>query len=336
MLDPRDLTEAERQLLSVLWKAELRNEPTDRKTLQALGRKDIGRRQVGWTDAYAGLVDKGLVTKKGRGYSATKEGAECQTMLFREHPYWRFLYDEFYARVEESRAHSVLCERVYGRDLCQHGMMNMAQLQGLLDALRLDKGRRVIELGCGNGRIAEYISDLTGTHITGVDLSEEGIRRAKARTKGKADRLRFLHANINDFNFKKGSFDVLIAVDTLYFIDMATVIGRARKALADGGQMGFLQSHWHQAHVSADTLHPRKTPLAEALKKYDLRFTTRDFSADEDAHWQRLLDALNDLKPAFEAEGCLPLFEFRREEAEANVLWNGTGKRVRYLYHVRT
>ena len=36
--------------------------------------------------------------------------------------------------------------------------------------------------GCGDGRIAEYLSDRTGAHMTGLDDISEVIRLARERT----------------------------------------------------------------------------------------------------------------------------------------------------------
>jgi len=38
--------------------------------------------------------------------------------------------------------------------------------------LQLDASHHGLDLGCGNGLIAEYVSDRTGAHITGLDYAE--------------------------------------------------------------------------------------------------------------------------------------------------------------------
>jgi MCRA family len=48
--------------------------------------------------------------------------------MFEVNPHHVRFYNEFFARAATSKAHARLCERAYGRDLCQHGMMDMAQL----------------------------------------------------------------------------------------------------------------------------------------------------------------------------------------------------------------
>ena len=78
-------------------------------------------------------------------------------------------YDAYYAAVEHSQAHHAFCERVFGKDLCQHGFANLKQLELLMQVTRLGSAHRALDLGCGNGMIAEYLSDCTGAHITGLD-----------------------------------------------------------------------------------------------------------------------------------------------------------------------
>ena len=48
-------------------------------------------------------------------------------------------YNEFYRRAKESEAHSELCRNVYGQDFCQHGMLDMNQLDKLIEVSRFDR-----------------------------------------------------------------------------------------------------------------------------------------------------------------------------------------------------
>ena len=91
-------------------------------------------------------------------------------------------YSDYYAAVEVSRANAAYCERVFGRNLCQHGFADMDQLDRLLEVTGIRAGHRVLDLGCGNGLIAEYISDVTGAQVTGVDFIPGAIRQAQDRT----------------------------------------------------------------------------------------------------------------------------------------------------------
>jgi len=54
-------------------------------------------------------------------------------------------YEAFFVAVEHSEAHHEFCERVFGKDLCQHGFADLEQLELLIELIRLDPGRRVLD-----------------------------------------------------------------------------------------------------------------------------------------------------------------------------------------------
>ena len=97
-------------------------------------------------------------------------------------------YTRHYAALPTSRAHAALAEETLGRDLGQHGFADMRSLDALATAHALQPGERVRDLGCGDGRIAEYVSDTTGATVLGVDFIAGAIEQAKSRTIGKRDR----------------------------------------------------------------------------------------------------------------------------------------------------
>ncbi len=76
-------------------------------------------------------------------------------------------------------ANAEYCERVYGRNLCQHGFAELPHLDHLIQVAGIAAGSRVLDLGCGNGMIAEYIADQTAAHVTGIDFIERAIQDAR-------------------------------------------------------------------------------------------------------------------------------------------------------------
>jgi cyclopropane fatty-acyl-phospholipid synthase-like methyltransferase len=130
----------------------------------------------------------------------------------------RDFYERFYRAVAGSPAHAIFCERVFGRNLCQHGFADMAQLDALIAATQLRPGQAGLDLGCGNGLITEYIADRTGAHMTGLDYIPAAIRDAQARiarpdvsgAAAKSDRLAFVVGDINALDLPPAAFDVII------------------------------------------------------------------------------------------------------------------------------
>ena len=92
-------------------------------------------------------------------------------------------YNAYYSATEHSQAHHAFCERVFGKDLCQHGFADLEQLELLLQVTHLSSVQCALDIGCGNGMISEYLSDRTGAHITGLDYIPQAIRQALQRTR---------------------------------------------------------------------------------------------------------------------------------------------------------
>lgn len=192
------------------------------------------------------------------------------------------------------------------------------------------------DLGCGVGRIAEYVSDVTGASVIGLDFAGPAIRRAQERTRDKAGRLTFVIGSLNRLDFPAASFDTIIALDTLYFAtDLPRTLERLKILLRTGGQMGIFWSQMVPGGEDTEQLQPDKTKLAQALSGLGMTFRTHDFSVEEKSLWRRALTMLDDLKAEFEAEGNTRLYEERLAETR-RVLEAVESERVsRYLYHVR-
>jgi cyclopropane fatty-acyl-phospholipid synthase-like methyltransferase len=253
----------------------------------------------------------------------------------------RDFYTRYYAAVAHSAAYAEFCRRGYGQDFGQHGFADMAQVDALLGLVCLAPGDRVLDLGCGTGGIAEYISDCTGAHVTGVDFIPEAIRQAQERTTTKHARLAFRVGDMRELDLPAGSYDAVISIDTLYFTELARSVPHMAAFLVPGGQMAIFYSHGADPEnpietFPRDTLPADRTPLGEALARHGLLYRIWDFTGADYVHAQLAQQVLEELKPAFEAEGNLFLYENRLGEAHGIMAAVEAGAHARYLYHVQT
>ena len=85
--------------------------------------------------------------------------------------------------------------------------------------------------------IAEYIADRTGAHVTGIDFIERAIHDAQVRTAAKRERLEFRVMDMSRLDFPPVSFDVVIAIDTLYFTDIYETLRPVIPMLRPGGRL---------------------------------------------------------------------------------------------------
>jgi len=247
-------------------------------------------------------------------------------------------YDSFYSATDKSQAHHIFCERVFGKDLCQHGFADLEQLDLLLATTGLGPTHKAFDLGCGNGMIAEYLSDRTGAHITGLDYIPDAIRQARQRSAAKADRLAFMVGDINRLQLPPASFDAVLSIDSIYFSeDYERTIRELKSSLRHGGQLAFLYSQGREPWVpveqfSKESILPDKTPLAAALKANDLVFRTWDLTTKDYELAQKRKKVLADLKSQFEAEGSLFIYENRLGDANGVSQAIEEGLHARYLY----
>jgi SAM-dependent methyltransferase len=247
-------------------------------------------------------------------------------------------YTRYYAAVGNSHANTAYCQRLFGENLAQHGFAEMGHLDHLIAVTGIRAHSRVLDLGCGNGGIAETISDQTGAHVTGIDFVPEAIRQAQERTKARRERLDFQVMEMERLDFPPASFDIITTVDTLYFIKLDEVLPVIVHLLKPGGRIGAFWSQslaWEEPEkFDRSTLPPDHTELAVALHKLDLSYQTWDYSQTDYEHAQRKQQITEDLRTEFEAEGNLFLYENHRDEAAGVMRAFEAGMHARYLYRI--
>ncbi|HCP22886.1 MAG: methyltransferase domain-containing protein [SAR202 cluster bacterium] len=135
-----------------------------------------------------------------------------------------------------------------------------------LDNMMVSKGQitssdRVLDLGCGNGTTAIWLSGDRNCHVTGVDLSGVRVQNAQsARAKLDQDaqsKLAFEKASATDLHFDDGSFTRLWSQAVIYHVpDKEKVLEEAYRVLEEGGIMVF------------DDLIKPKPNISEAAQKF--------------------------------------------------------------------
>jgi SAM-dependent methyltransferase len=97
----------------------------------------------------------------------------------------------------------------------------------------LEPGSTVVELGCGNGT-AETRALAERFDVTGVDLSEEQLRRARERV----PRMTFVQADVTSVEFAEASLDAVCAFYVFNHVPrelLASVFERIHGWLRPGG-----------------------------------------------------------------------------------------------------
>lgn len=220
-------------------------------------------------------------------------------------------YDAFYEAVEKSKAYAAYCVKAFGYDFSQQGFSDLRQIGFMLDKVHLRPGQKVLDIGCGNGKMVEYIADVCGVSGDGFDISAVAIEAARRRTAGKEDKLTFHAGSINEMQYGEESFDAVLSVDTLYFADdMKGIIREILHWLRPGGYFAaFFSEFRFTKDDPLEKLTPDGTGLARALKEEQIPYDVYSFTEGHYGVMQRKRKVLSGMRHAFEAEGTEMLYD---------------------------
>jgi SAM-dependent methyltransferase len=344
-MSPLPLTEAERQvLIAHIELVDPFETPNNThyafhpQTLEDAAAYFRGLRED-WAPAYPSLLQRGLLTQEAGAFLLSEAGKQAARQERLDHPPIWYWYREYYTITSRSPVYSRFCQRLYGRDLCQTDFSDMAQIDFLVQQSALQPGMRALDLGCGKGLFAEYLSDCTGARAVGIDYIPEAIAQAQQRTETKRDRLHFSVANLDHLAEVQGPFDLLTSIDTLYMPnDLPETLRKMRALLAPGGKMLIFYTEMiFDPAQTRDILLPGGSGLAKALDAVGLPYRTWDFSQATFSLIRRKRILAQEMRPEFEAEGTLFLYDhLYMESSEGDEAYDpATANLCRYLYEVR-
>jgi ubiquinone/menaquinone biosynthesis C-methylase UbiE len=116
-------------------------------------------------------------------------------------------------RVDEALRHAGLGDgRIEWAELApldQFHVRGLAATRELAEALGIDSGANLLDVGCGLGGPARFLAATYGCYVTGIDLSEPFVEAARMLTErsGLADKVSFLQADALDLPFADEFFD---------------------------------------------------------------------------------------------------------------------------------
>jgi len=134
-------------------------------------------------------------------------------------------------------------------------------VEGLTE--RLEQGIRVLDLGCGRGRVLAHLARrFPKSRFTGIDLSAEAVEWAGRQT-ADIDNVAFIVRDLSDFDqtAEAGAFDLITTFDAVH--DQArplNLLKGIRRALAPDG-VYLMQDISGTGHVHEDVDHPLGTLL---------------------------------------------------------------------------
>jgi ubiquinone/menaquinone biosynthesis C-methylase UbiE len=329
--------EAEMQVLALLFAAEKDGESADHAALDKAGEERYWIYKEDLSVAFPALLEQGFIEGDDNGYRLTDEGRpKAEYCNKARGGRLHYHYYHFWQAVFDSKAHTQFCERAYGKDLCQDGMVDMAALEDAIARLNIGPGKRLLDLGCGVGMISEHISDVTGASVVGLDYAPEAVKAALDRTVEKRSRLDFVKGDMNDLNLEPASFDAAMSLDTLYWaVDLEATVAKLAEAVKPGGQICIFMMQGPWDNDPSGKVPAKETNLGQVLDKLGLRYEAHDYTEQNKTFHRRIYQAADDLLDAFRAEGnefiALSLIKESEEEFLPAI---EADKMTRYLYQI--
>ncbi len=225
-------------------------------------------------------------------------------------------YNDFYDKAEKSQAHAMFCERVYGINLCQHGMADDEQIRLMLAELGLDHTSKVLDLGCGPGLISAYIQRKLNCRLVGLDISPLAIQRAVARFGSQNPNLQFFTGDMAAYDFQGELFDAILLIDTHYFIDDFTaLIPTLLDRLTENGKMAIFSDEGQGIDgLDESNMQLHETIIGRYLTAHQVPFKGIRLYAENQAHWLKKKQVLLELKDEFEKENNQSIYDNRLSE----------------------
>jgi sterol 24-C-methyltransferase len=132
--------------------------------------------------------------------------------------------------------------------------------------LNLKMGNRVLDIGCGRGRVASHIATLTGAYVTGMNIDQDQLESARrfAEGKGLTSQCQFKMADLNEIPLPFAD----ASMDAVYQIQVFSLSKNLEKLFADiyrilkpGGRLACLD--WFRL----DKYNPKNPEHADLMRR---------------------------------------------------------------------
>jgi sterol 24-C-methyltransferase len=161
------------------------------------------------------------------------------------------------------------------RDLSQSILANQNLFEKKMsEDLAVPRGGKILDVGCGRGRIANHMARLTGAHVTGMNIDKTQIACAQefAVSSGFGERCQFQVGDLNDLPlpFADNSFDGVYEVQAFtYSKDLGKLFKDIYRVLKPGARFACLDwaklEKYDQGNPEHLALMKRIKPLIGAI-----------------------------------------------------------------------
>jgi cyclopropane-fatty-acyl-phospholipid synthase len=192
----------------------------------------------------------------------------------------------------------------------------LAKLALIADKLELSPGMRVLEIGCGWGGLARFLSERHGVEVTGITVSREQLRYGQERCAGLPVSLHELDYRDVADRFGAGSFDRVVSIEMLEAVGVRNYdlyMERVHQVLKPdglfllqtiGGNRSMLRhpDRWIEKYIFPNGMLPSLAQLGASIERRFVMEDCHGFGPDYDrtlVSWgERFVAYARDAEPA--------------------------------------
>ena len=165
----------------------------------------------------------------------------------------------------------------------------------MLAQLRTYSARRVADIACGTGILADRIErELHPDEVYGVDMSEGMLSQARARS----SQVQWLRGPAEQLPFGDGTLDAVVTTSAFHFFDQRAALREFHRVLAVGGLAAVATISPSQPlplhRLSGNRLNPAHNPSPSKIRALfeDAGFTIREQRRVRRPVWTRIISDL--------------------------------------------
>ncbi len=204
----------------------------------------------------------------------------------------------------ENSAYGKWCEKVYGKDLKQSGMVTYDELQLMYEHIDLKKNSHILDIGCGIGRMTEEICEHYRAFALGIDVDKTMIASAKEHYCNRKD-ISFEIMDGSSLAFGDSKYDLICMLDTIYFNntseELNRFLDRCYDTLSPDGKIAIFSSN-----VPSNALNIEPLDYHDGICKWASKHCVKKLSVSLSSKyrnfWQRSFESCLELKDIMKTE----------------------------------
>ncbi len=169
----------------------------------------------------------------------------------------------------------------------------LGRLAGYVYLADLAEGRRVLEVGCGDGRGAEFLASRGARRVISVDPSASAIEAARRAAGGPA--IEYRHESLTGLGLETASVECIFVPEGESVLGSSEALGELRRVLREDGQLVVQTANADRPgatggasfHAIIDALEPLFSPVRMIAQAPFVALSLVEYAGAQDAEVER-------------------------------------------------